>query len=163
MTSLIAFGVALDCFIGLGFLVIWRRRRRERREALEMARRRVAAAERSAKTAQEIATAVAKVGENTKDAAIAAHKVALAIHKTGESVVREMGVAMSAFSHALTTAMTTSSSSSPVSVPGAKIQVCGRTGLDPHLPHHWSRRPDGSYGDFDDPGRDLVWCPGVAS
>ena len=36
---------------------------------------------------------------------------------------------------------------------------CGRTDLDPHRPHHWRRRPDGSYGEYDDEG-EMVWCPG---
>lgn len=37
---------------------------------------------------------------------------------------------------------------------------CGRTDLEPHRWHHWRRRPDGSYGDYDDEGV-LVRCPGV--
>lgn len=44
---------------------------------------------------------------------------------------------------------------------GHPVVHCGRTDIDPprHRPHHWRRQPDGSYGDWDDPG-DLPWCPG---
>ena len=42
-------------------------------------------------------------------------------------------------------------------------QFCGRTDLEPHRPHSWARLPDGSYGDYDDEGRTMVWCPGTAA
>lgn len=41
------------------------------------------------------------------------------------------------------------------------VGFCGRDDLDPHRPHHWPRLTDGSYGDYDDPGRTMVWCPGA--
>ena len=40
-----------------------------------------------------------------------------------------------------------------------RVVKCERTDLDPHTPHHWKRRPDGSYGDYDDEG-EMLWCPG---
>jgi len=48
MSVVVAFAIGLDCIIGLGLLAIWRRKRRERKEMMELMRRLVAAVEKMA-------------------------------------------------------------------------------------------------------------------